>query len=65
MATAFTEPTHLADYGFNGQVFKLLNCVATFAATGGDCSPAGSNIVAENAFAAPTLSHKSAGNCRV
>lgn len=40
--TAFLNPTHLADYGFNGQVFKHINCVATFAATGIDFFPAGS-----------------------
>lgn len=40
--TAFTRPDHLASYGFNGQVFKHINCVATFGATGIDCFPAGS-----------------------
>jgi len=40
--TRFLNPAHLADYGFNGQVFKHINCVATFAATGVDCFPAGS-----------------------
>jgi hypothetical protein len=28
--SAFLDPAHLADYGFNGQVFKHINCVATF-----------------------------------
>lgn len=40
--TRFLDPAHLADYGFNGQVFKHINCVATFAAAGVDCFPAGS-----------------------
>ena len=38
----FLDPAHLADYGFNGQVFKHINCVATFAASGVDCFPVGS-----------------------
>lgn len=38
----FLDPNHLLDYGYNGQVFKHLNCVATFAATGKDFFPAGS-----------------------
>jgi len=38
----FLDPAHLADHGFNGQVFKHINCVATFAASGVDCFPAGS-----------------------
>ncbi len=38
----FLNPAHLADYGFNGQVFKHINCIATFAAAGVDCFPAGS-----------------------
>jgi len=38
----FLDPVHLVDYGFNGQVFKHVNCVATFAASGVDCFPAGS-----------------------
>ena len=37
----FLDPRHLAGYGFNGQVFKHINCTATFA-TGVDCFPAGS-----------------------
>ncbi|MDF7826160.1 hypothetical protein P4B35_19175 [Pontiellaceae bacterium B12227] len=40
--TRFLEPAHLAGYGFNGQVFKHINCVATFAATGVDFFPPGS-----------------------
>ena len=40
--TRFLDPAHLANYGFNGQVFKHINCVATFAASGVDCFPAGS-----------------------
>jgi hypothetical protein len=40
--TRFLDPAHLADYGFNGQVFKHLNCVITYAATGVDVFPAGS-----------------------
>jgi hypothetical protein len=38
----FLDPAHLADYGFNGQVFKHINCVATFDALGLDLFPAGS-----------------------
>lgn len=38
----FLNPAHLVDYGFNGQVFKHINCVATYATTGVDCFPAGS-----------------------
>ncbi len=38
----FLDPAYLLDYGFNGQVFKHINCIATFAATGVDCFPAGS-----------------------
>jgi len=40
--TAFADPAHLAGYGFTGQVFKHINCVATYAASGVDCFPAGS-----------------------
>ncbi|MEI6196846.1 MAG: hypothetical protein WCS42_21225 [Verrucomicrobiota bacterium] len=40
--TRFLDPAHLADYGFNGQVFKHINCVVTFAASGVDCFPGGS-----------------------
>jgi len=40
--TRFLDPMHLADYGFNGQVFKHINCIATFAAAGWDCFPKGS-----------------------
>jgi hypothetical protein len=38
----FLDPSHLVDYGFNGQVFKHLNCVITYAATGVDVFPEGS-----------------------
>jgi hypothetical protein len=37
--TAFTQPAHLVDYGYNGQVFKHLNCVATYAAAGFEVFP--------------------------
>lgn len=40
--SAFLDPAHLADYGFNGQVFKHINCVATFAKLGLDLFPQGS-----------------------
>jgi hypothetical protein len=40
--SAFLNPAHLAQRGFNGQVFKHLNCLATFEATGVDVFPAGS-----------------------
>lgn len=40
--TRFLDPAHLAAYGFNGQVFKHLNCVVTYAATGVDVFPEGS-----------------------
>lgn len=40
--TRYLDPEFLAGLGFNGQVFKHLNCVATFAASGADCFPAGS-----------------------
>jgi len=40
--SAFLDPAHLADYGFNGQVFKHLNCAATFDRLGLDLFPAGS-----------------------
>ncbi len=40
--TAFHDPSHLKSYGFNGQVFKHLNCAVTFAATGIDFFPEGS-----------------------
>ena len=39
--SAFTDPAHLRDYGFNGQVFKHLNTIATFPRAGVDCFPAG------------------------
>ena len=38
----FLDPAHLVNYGFNGQVFKHINCIATFAASRVDCFPAGS-----------------------
>lgn len=41
-SSAFNDPAHLLAYGYNGQVFKHLNCVATFAASGVDVFPAGS-----------------------
>lgn len=41
-SSAFNDPAHLLTYGYNGQVFKHLNCVATFAACGVDVFPAGS-----------------------
>lgn len=41
--TKFLDPTHLVDYGFNGQVFKHINCAATFVASGVDCFPTGSS----------------------
>jgi hypothetical protein len=40
--SAFLDPSHLVDYGFNGQVFKHINCIATYAAAGVDCFPVGS-----------------------
>jgi hypothetical protein len=40
--SAFLNPAHLVDYGYNGQAFKHINCIATFAAAGVDCFPAGS-----------------------
>lgn len=40
--SAFNDPAHLVDYGYNGQVFKHINCVATFAASGVDVFPEGS-----------------------
>lgn len=40
--SAFLNPAHLVKRGFNGQVFKHLNCLATFKATGIDVFPAGS-----------------------
>ena len=40
--TRFLDPGHLRACGFNGQVFKHINCIATFAASGTDCFPAGS-----------------------
>ncbi len=40
--SAFLNPQHLKAYGYNGQVFKHINCVATFQATGADLFPNGS-----------------------
>lgn len=40
--SAFLDPAHLAAYGFNGQVFKHINCVATYARLGVDFFPPGS-----------------------
>lgn len=40
--SAFLDPAHLADYGFNGQVFKHINCVATYERLGVDVFPHGS-----------------------
>lgn len=37
----FLDPAHLADYGFNGQVFKHINCIVTFAELDVDVFPAG------------------------
>lgn len=37
--SAFLDPAHLGAYGYNGQVFKHINCIATYAATGVDCFP--------------------------
>lgn len=38
----FLEPAHLVDYGFNGQVFKHVNCIVTFSNLCVDVFPAGS-----------------------
>jgi hypothetical protein len=40
--SAFLDPAHLIRRGFNGQVFKHLNCLATFEAAGVEIFPAGS-----------------------
>jgi hypothetical protein len=40
--SAFLNPAHLAEYGYNGQVFKHINCVATFDKLGLDIFPANS-----------------------
>lgn len=37
--SAFLNPAHLAEYGFNGQVFKHINCIATFDKLGLDIFP--------------------------
>jgi len=39
--SAFLDPAHLIRRGFNGQVFKHLNCLATFEAAGVEIFPAG------------------------
>ena len=36
----FLDPAHLVDYGFNGQVFKHINCIVTFESLGVDVFPA-------------------------
>lgn len=41
-SSAFNDPAHLLNYGYNGQVFKHLNCAATFAASGVEVFPIGS-----------------------
>lgn len=38
----FLDPAHLVDYGFNGQVFKHINCIATFEKLDVDVFPMGS-----------------------
>jgi len=35
--TRFLDPMHLAAHGYNGQVFKHLNCIARFDSLGYDC----------------------------
>lgn len=40
--TRYLDPLFLSDLGFNGQVFKHIHCIATFAAAGVDCFPEGS-----------------------
>jgi hypothetical protein len=40
--TAFLDPANLVAYGYTGQVFKHINCIATFRALGEDFFPAGS-----------------------
>jgi hypothetical protein len=40
--SAFLDPSHLVEYGYNGQVFKHINCIATFAKLGLDLFPKGS-----------------------
>ena len=41
-ATAFSQPAKLVEYGYNGQVFKHINCIATFEAFDKDIFPEGS-----------------------
>lgn len=57
-SSRFLDPAHLNDYGFNGQVFKHINCVATFAASGVDCFPAGSPERAWLDKFTPNLEHE-------
>jgi hypothetical protein len=40
--SAFLDPAHLAAYGYNGQVFKHINCAALFDKLGGEVFPSGS-----------------------
>lgn len=40
--TRYLDPVHLSDLGFNGQVFKHINCIATYEAAGVDVFPQGS-----------------------
>jgi hypothetical protein len=40
--SAFLDPAHLQEYGYTGQVFKHLNCAATFDRLGLNLFPAGS-----------------------
>jgi hypothetical protein len=40
LRSAFLQPAHLVDYGYTGQVFKHINCIATFAALGAGLAPA-------------------------
>lgn len=40
--SAFLDPAYLVEYGFNGQVFKHINCIATYRRLGIDVFPEGS-----------------------
>jgi hypothetical protein len=40
--SAFLEPSYLVDFGYNGQVFKHINCIATYSKLGVDVFPQGS-----------------------
>ncbi|MDD3428812.1 MAG: hypothetical protein PHG02_02250, partial [Oscillospiraceae bacterium] len=42
ICTSFTNPKKLKDYGFNGQVFKHINCAAKFSTLNKDIVPTGS-----------------------